>query len=56
MHGMHRRGGVGGHSGEADDQGGRGENVLQHDWDLEFTIAPPARLRPTSAETSLNPR
>jgi hypothetical protein len=31
MHGMRRRGGVGGHSGEADDQGGRGENVLQHD-------------------------
>lgn len=31
MHGVGRRGGVGGQSGEADDQRGRGKNVLQHD-------------------------
>jgi hypothetical protein len=57
MHGMHRRGGIDGRDGEADDQGRGGEQFLEHDEDLVLlAIAPPARLPPASAETSLNPR
>ena len=50
----HRRRGVRGQRREADDQRGRGEKVLQHDRDLDFTTAPPAGLRPPFAEATLN--
>ena len=56
-HELRRRGGIDGRDGEADDQRRGGEQFLEHDEDLVLlAIAPPARLPPASAETSLNPR
>jgi hypothetical protein len=40
MDGVHRRGGIDGRDGEADDQGRGGEQFLEHDEDLVFCDSP----------------